>query len=141
MTSYLEKILQVGAGHVMDGLSIHPYPVTGDVGGGSAVGAVQEAEALLRRARQAGLPLWLTETGMSTTGVDAVTPQQQAYALTKLYQRLSAFARVKAIVFHTLFPPPAALGVQEPGFAVVARSGAPTPAFCALGRITGRHVC
>jgi hypothetical protein len=139
LQAFLGHIYRDGGGHYMDAISIHPYPVPGDLSGSSAVAAVQQAIAARDAAGGASTPIWVTETGISSTGPGAVSEVEQASALVRLYERLAAIAAVRMIIFHTLVPPPGAADATGTGFAVLRPNLSPKPAFCALSAMLRGH--
>ena len=82
-------------------------------------------------------PLWVTETGVTTSGPAPATPAGQARGLQTLVRSLFSLPRVRGVWLHTLFDhryetpssPERGFGVLEPAGA---QPGRPKPAFCAL---------
>jgi hypothetical protein len=135
LPDFLRGIYRNGGGPYMDAISLHPYPEPGDTTGASAVAAVRQALAVLHTVGDHLRPVWVTETGISTTGRGAVTEAEQAAALIHLYDSLRAIPAVRVVIFHTLLPQPAAANDPETGFAILHRDMRPTPAFCALSSL------
>jgi hypothetical protein len=126
---YLDAVFRAGAGHAMDAISLHPYALS-DPSGASAVESVE----LVRRLRDAaGLsaPLWLTETGTTTTGDGAVTEAEQAEIVATLDRRLSA-SGAEMVLFHTLIETPHGAAHRETGYGLVRQDFTPKPSACVL---------
>jgi hypothetical protein len=125
----------------MDALSLHAYPDPGDTSGDSAVANAEAVRAVAKKR----FPLWVTETGVSTTGSQAVSEEAQALTLTSVSTKLPAVPRVRMVLVHTLVDPPGAVGDAETGFGVVRRASLPAiepalqpkSAYCALRQAWG----
>jgi len=115
-----------------DGFAVHIYP--------------DEAfEATFEDARSAvpdGVPLWITETGVTTTGPSARTARAQAAELADVLARFYAEERVQGVWVHTLYDdagsPPDSM---NRGYGVMGLGGERKPAYCALARAAGRRAC
>ncbi len=129
---FVRGILRHDAARAMDVLSIHAYPDPGDVGGASAMRAVFEARQVLEDADAVELPIWITETGMTTTGPGAVSEPEQSAALSNLLHRMRAVEPVEMVAFHTLIDPLRGPESRESGFGVVASDLRPKPAYHVL---------
>jgi hypothetical protein len=84
--------------------------------------------------------VWITETGLSTSGPEAVTGTEQANGIVQIVQKLFGDPGVAGVYIHTQYDVlvgPA--GSAEHGYGVLrARSvlpGVPKPAFCALRKM------
>ena len=128
---FLRSVFEAGAAGAMDAISVHAYPA-GDVTGSRAVSAVQE----LRQARDtwgdSSKPLWVTETGVSTTGPTLVSEVTQAAVLQAVDSRLRAEPGVEMLLIHTMVDPQLGPASQESGFGVVRSDLSRKPAFCVL---------
>jgi hypothetical protein len=81
----------------------------------------------------AATPLWVTETGISTTGFDERfrrTEADQATGIVDLYRRLKPEPDVNAILINSLVDQLADPG--ENGFGLVRADLSRKPAYCAL---------
>jgi hypothetical protein len=119
-----------------DALSMHDYDIAG--------AAPTWFDDTLTTARgalaAAGLtkPLWVTETGVTTTGAAGLTAQAQAARLVAELTDLGRQPDVRAALIHTVVPTPGDPGNRDYGFAVMNSDGTPKPAYCALA--LARHV-
>ena len=128
-----------------DGLGYHPYPAQVDGGIESLDdGAFADGLEGFRdgyREADPGARVWITETGVSTSGDpatgEAASPKGQAAGLRMLVQRLLGLREVDALYLHKLYDvnsePDSS---RERGFGVMVSAGAdpgqPKPAFCML---------
>ena len=129
---FMQRVYAAGAGNAMDALTVHAY-AGGDPTGGRAVDDVAAVRAVRDATGNASTPLWVTETGASTTGLGALSELDQATRLTLLDTRLRAAAGVEMLLVHTLVDPPAAPTSREAGFGVVRSDLSKKPSYCALG--------
>ncbi|MEA2126415.1 MAG: polysaccharide biosynthesis protein PslG, partial [Solirubrobacteraceae bacterium] len=127
---FLRGMYANGARGLMDGISLHPYPF------GRFHGGVYETIDATLAARDAAgdrTPLWLTETGLSTT--DGYNAVQQAMVLGDLVPRLRRRPEVRGVFVHTLVDPARPNPADpEDGFGIMRGPRAVKPAFCALAR-------
>ena len=127
-----------------DALAFHPYP---SQSGGQLQGLDDGVFAALfedfragYRARDPGAQVWITETGLTTSGPDAVSPQTQADGIVPLVRKLLTMRRVKAVYVHSEYDlttrpqssPQRGFGLLTTGGS---RAGTPKPAFCALRKL------
>lgn len=137
---FLRSLYAEGAREATDALSIHVYPEKP---------GTPAADEVLRRARSIrdangdrGKPLWITETGATTTGPDRVSPARQAALLAALHRGLERQRDVQMVLVHTLLDPPLERSNPEAGYGVLDSRGRRKPAFCALARaVAARHRC
>jgi hypothetical protein len=121
----------------VDALALHPYGLLKD-----GVGPVEASVDLYEQGREAteavapDLPVWVTEIGLTTAGLSAVSPEEQAEGLEQLVTTL-ADDDVPVIAIHRFFDDPESELKFEQGFGVVDGSGAPKPAFCAAADALG----
>jgi hypothetical protein len=118
----------------MDVLSLHAYAEQGDTSGQSAVENAEAVRAALGDRRK---PIWITETGVTTTGSHAMSEQAQALTLLRITELLPAIPSVKMVLIHTLVEPPRGLLSPETGFGIVRPGLRPKPAYCALSASMG----
>ncbi len=139
---FLRRMYAAGAAGKMDALSVHPYPWA--LSQSLTVRSLDQAREARDRAGDRNVPLWVTEIGLSTGGLDqryAFSPNDQARGLTGLYQTLAAMDDVDAILFHTLLGADSGPASREAGYAVLNPNRSPKPAYCALGRTRGVDAC
>ena len=125
-----------GARGLMDGLSVHPYP-----GGRGPAGIYDAIDATIetRDTAQDDTPLWITETGASTTG--DYSESAQAAVLGDIVPRLLRRPGVAGVYLHTLADPSERTFTIEDGYGIVRSSGTPKPAFCTLTAVFGEPEC
>ena len=125
-----------------DGLSIHPYPSLAELDefSGRFLTTIRQARAV-RNQHDPGRKLWVTETGMTTTGSFGVSERNQARVDVRAMDYLAAQPDVAATIIYTLIE--AKWNSQAPyekGYGIVAREGGtltPKQAFCAFARRAG----
>jgi hypothetical protein len=93
-------------------LGLHLYPGGMQIGQGSPwAQGWNSVVTALRDNADASREVWMSETGMSTTGSGSVTPAEQADILRRQYNRLMTMdsagpterrVNVRAVIFHTL---------------------------------------
>ena len=135
--TYARRVYAAGGARCWDIANFHPYPGTQTAfGAGSSIAYVFD---LFRRARRDygdTDPIWVTETGYTTTGTDPVTESVQAASSRRLYNRLVTMSDVGAVLFHTLrdapFPtaPYSSPSAPEYGYGFFRRDWNPKPVFC-----------
>jgi len=110
---YVRCLFEVGGlrANDFDAFSVHAYPraTAGRVEAPTRDSAVVEqarAAADAVHAYAPGARIWITETGVSTTGPDAVSPREQARATCATWRALRRQPGVDAVIFHTLFDAP-----------------------------------
>ncbi len=165
---FLEAMYRNGAAGFMDGIGIHPYPITLRERGTSRYdpNVVTQTLDRLRAVRDAAgdnSPLWVTEVGASTqTGPGyppALTEEEQSRMLIGLMRGFVRAEDVATVLIHRLIDPPRdpALGTVtevttpysvsvyypiEAGFGVHRTDGTPKAAACAIAReLGGSLVC
>jgi hypothetical protein len=131
-----------------DAFSLHAYPPASGgrverLGAGSSFQAQVAATADAVRAFAPRTRLWVTETGVSTSGPRAVAGAEQARATADLWRTLAARADVDGVVFHALFDVPALPATDaEQGYGWVGLDpGGRTrakPVVAALAALSGR---
>ena len=135
LTDFLRRTYSSGARRHFDALAFHAYPSGPRLG---AVGrALREVKTIAARFGDAGVPLWVTETGISTTDPRPhfdVDLDEQAHTVTEAV-RILRRAGVKVVLVHTLLEPDRDSTAR--GFGLVALDGRPKPAFCHLARLAG----
>lgn len=131
-----------------DAIGSHLYPLQDDgrveaLDRGTFARQVSDVRLGVRWA-DADAPLWITETGISTTGPDAVGPARQGGAVTRSVRKLLAMPDVDAVFVHTLYDPRQFEDdSRETGFGLLQTRdpGAPArpkPGWCILASLTAR---
>jgi hypothetical protein len=114
-------------------LGFHAYPITASLTTiPRTLAAVRDIPA---RFGDPNVPLWVTETGLSTTDPDPrsrVTEREQANALVATIRALRRGGS-RMVLVHTLLENPAG-SARGVGWGLVTQSGRRKPAFCALAR-------
>ncbi len=137
LAEFLRRIYGAGARGNFDVLGFHAYPES------VRQDAIPHTLAAVRdipaQAGHGRVPLWVTETGLSTGDPNPryrATLDEQASGLITTVRALRR-AGVRVVLVHTLLESFRRGGRREHGFGVVREDGTPKPAFCALARETG----
>jgi hypothetical protein len=125
---YLQAMYDNGIKGHMDAIAVHPYPH--DVDFGLAFKALSITKET-RTANGDDVPLWLTEYGLSTTGPEAVSENDQATSLPALYNAFKADPEIDGIYVHSLVGFATALP-EDAGWGMVRADLTPKPAYCAF---------
>lgn len=133
---FVRAIYEAGGGEAMDVLSVHAYPDPGDWTGRSAAAALEEVRSVQEDFDGADQPIWVTETGVSTSGPEAVSEQAQALTVVRLYEAL-ADAGAATVLFHTLVSARGDPSNPETGYGLVSSELEAQPAYCALADALG----
>jgi polysaccharide biosynthesis protein PslG len=129
---YLQDMYNDGAKGYMNGLSIHPYP--GDIDWWYTYKAISMTTEV-RDANGDSVPLWITETGMSTEGFSAA---EQAEVDANLIRPLLSYPGVAGVYLNTLVEPT----IDGQGFGLLGPTLAPTSTFCAVaGAFDTSYTC
>lgn len=141
--TYVARMRQAGlSGADYDGVAAHVYPGERDGQMAPLDGAFGAAMDNLRAAAGEGSRLWITETGVTSSGPGNVSPREQARGLVEVVGELLAMDDVAGVWVHTLYDATGAPSSDpERGYGVIrahgARPGTPKAAFCALRAHTG----
>jgi hypothetical protein len=143
LREFLGAVLQGGGRRHLDAIGIHTYPRTVDVTG--AEHAVDTAVSVRDATGAGGVPVWVTETGLSTTG-DGLLPGfsegQQADGVASLYRALRGRKDVGGVLFHTLVSPRGDVSSSAPGYGLLRGDLSPKPAYCSLVHlVVGGSTC
>ena len=128
---FLRRVFVAGAAGALDAITLHAY-AGGDPTAERAVTDVANVRATRDAYGDPSKPLWVTETGGSTTGLGALSEVDQATRLTLLDTRLRSAPGVEMLIVHTLIDPPTDPGSRETGFGVVRPDFSKRPSYCAL---------
>jgi hypothetical protein len=137
---FLRRAYETGGLQAADAIGAHPYPSGGfrDDYLGSVRARLYEQLSVMSEFGDAGKPIWVTETGVSTSsGKDGFNSSQQADALIRIYSLLRRVANLPVVVFHRFVDGPQGTSV-EAGYGVVGADGTPKPAYCAVADFRGR---
>jgi hypothetical protein len=144
---FLRAMYAAGAAGSMDAIGAHPYPIAAGPGGQSRydVGAVEADLQRLRAVRDdaghSSTPIWITETGASTSSAGGFPPglsqAQQAKDLSETLHDAEADGDVRVVLIHRLggmhaTPAVGPLGRLQAGFGVFDAAGRPKRAACTL---------
>jgi polysaccharide biosynthesis protein PslG len=138
---FLRRAYRAGGPQHADAIGAHPYPLRSydEAYLGSVRTKLRGYRSVMRRFGDAGKPLWVTETGVSTLGKDeGYTQDQQAKALVRIYSLFRRASKVPVVIFHKLFDTPEHNLLKERGYGVVDGDGNPKPAYCAIAAARGR---
>jgi Cellulase (glycosyl hydrolase family 5) len=130
--TFLGRMYAAGLKGNADGISVHDYPSDMDLGW------FFKTLTELRDVRDYhgdDVPVWMTETGVTTTGTtpDNLGDYGQAVLLPRLYGLARQMPDVRAVIVHTMVEPTRyALGSAERGFGMIDASLVPKAGFCAL---------
>jgi hypothetical protein len=133
LSDFLEGVYANGGGESFDALGFHAYP--GTIAFEEFDRTLSQVRSVAARHGDSDKPLWVTETGFTTTGSNErfrVTAEQQAAGIVELYRRLKRQPDVEAIVFNALIELPGSSGDGEKGYGVIDAGGRKKPAYCAL---------
>lgn len=131
---FLAPVLRGGG---MDAIGVHVYPFK--PGSPSAPEVLAQVRAARRTRRT---PMWVTETGATTTGPHGVSEARQGPVLSGLYRYLARQRDVRAVLLYSLFDPPGR-GADDPerGYGLLDVRGRPKPAACFVARAVTRRPC
>lgn len=129
-TQFIRDVMSGPDAPAVDAIALHPYSLFQE---GDAVDeSIELYEQGVATAEEVapGVPIWVTEIGLTTEGQYAITPDEQAAGLGAIVGRL-ADDGVPVIAIHRFFDQPDSPLMFERGFGVVDGAGAPKPSFCA----------
>ena len=132
LREFLSTVLESRPGRSFDALAFHIYPR------GGALADLQPTLAIVRELRERFRPdtppLWVTETGFTTTGPAALGEEEQAAEIVGLYRALRGQADVQAVLVNSLVELPADRSLPQTGYGIVRPDLTKKPAYCALVR-------
>jgi hypothetical protein len=131
---FASALVAEGALKNMDALSVHAYAEQSDPSGQSAVANVEAVRSAIGGATE---PIWVTETGVSTTGPAAVSDEAQALALLRVSELLPEVPGVEMVLVHTLVENSQGDESPETGFGVLRPDLQPKPGYCVLAESWG----
>jgi hypothetical protein len=87
----------------LDGISFHMVYQSLDYGAGSLFAkAFDDVRLVSRQNGDQGIPLWITEDALTTSGPNAYNQAQQAAGLLRQYRRTMTMPDVQGFIIHTL---------------------------------------
>lgn len=99
---FLGSAYRAGARQWFDGLGFHAYVNPAEYTT-KLRAQMERIDSLTSNHRDAGVPVWITETGYGTRGADGVTERRQAANIKGTYRILSSYETVQSVIFHRMF--------------------------------------
>lgn len=135
--TFLRRFLAEGGASHADGIGFHAY--TGRAVSDDYLRALRFEMADLKDAMvdhdAQDLPIWITETGASTTGDAPYTEAEQAAFLSDGYRQFRRIPGIAAVLVHRWRD--SNVSVKESGFGLTRANGGKKPAFCQLADARG----
>ena len=131
---FLRRAYATGGPQQADAIGAHAYPnrrYVEDYLGNIRVNLFRY-KRVMDEFGDAAKPIWVTETGTSTTEDDGFTAEQQADALAKMYTMFRRIENIPVVVFHRFVDQPGSPKLNERGFGVLEANGARKPSYCSL---------
>ncbi len=100
--TFLGSAYGAGAKQWFDGLGFHAY-VNPDEYAKKLHAQMERIESLTRKHDDAGVPVWITETGYGTRDSDGVSERRQAANIKGTYRILSGYETVQSVIYHRMF--------------------------------------
>lgn len=143
MTKFLDGLYRVrGIKNEFEAVSVHPYAKRPR----DVLDILRRARRVMKRRRDAGTPLWVTEVGWTTGGAGlALSPYQatlgqQAAKLSATYRlliRRQGKLRLERVFWHTFRDFSAGADLWTNYMGLFTTGGAPKPAWFAFTQVTG----
>jgi polysaccharide biosynthesis protein PslG len=99
---FLGSAYRAGAKQWFDGLGFHAY-VNPDEYARKLRSQMERIDSLTQNHGDAGVPVWITETGYGTRGSDGVSERRQAAIIKGTYNILSGYDSVQSVIYHRMF--------------------------------------
>jgi hypothetical protein len=131
---FLRYAYETGGPQEADAIGSHPYPqraYTDDYLGNIRI-KLFRYRRVMEEFGDSGKPIWVTETGTSTTEDDGFNADQQADALAQMYTQFRRIENIPVVIYHRFVDQPGHPKANERGFGVVEAGGNRKPAFCAV---------
>jgi polysaccharide biosynthesis protein PslG len=136
---FLRRAYATGGPQLADAIGAHPYP--NRLYGQDFLGNVRthlfRYQAVMNQNGDGATPIWVTETGISTTGKEAFTEEHQAEGLARIYTQFRRIANVPVVVFHRFVDQPSSAKDNERGYGVLNGGGGRKLAYCAVAAARG----
>lgn len=131
---FLSGVFQAGAARSFDALAFHVYPSGASLAG--LAPTLDIVRSLRDRFRADGPPLWVTETGFTTSGPQppGLTEADQAVSLVNLYRTFRGQPDVQAVVINSLLESSGDRTSPNAGYGIVRFDLTKKPAYCELAR-------
>lgn len=134
---FLRRAYATGGPQLADAIGAHPYP--NRLPNQDYLGNVRtnlfRYESVMGQNGDADKPIWVTETGISTAGKEAFSPEQQADGLARMYSQFRRIENVPVVIFHRFVDQPGSPREGERGYGVLSGDGGRKPAYCALAAV------
>ncbi len=127
---------KAGAGRYVDAFAVHPYVFPSNDPNLILSVRLQMAvpKGIAAHFGYPGMPLWVTEFGLSTVGDGRLSLNDQATKLVALYQLLRAIPGVPVVILHRLIDLSPSDPNWQAGMGILNHPGTPKPSYCALAR-------
>lgn len=132
--SFLRRAYATGGPQQADAIGAHAYPnrrYTEDYLGNIRVNLFRY-KRVMDEFGDGAKPIWVTETGTSTTEDDGFNADQQADALAKMYTLFRRIDNIPVVIYHRFVDQPGNPKVNERGFGVLEANGNRKPSYCAV---------
>ncbi|MEX2195841.1 MAG: hypothetical protein WD844_11195 [Thermoleophilaceae bacterium] len=139
---YVRGVYAAGGADCWDRANLHAYPgESTSFGAGTNIARVFRDARMLRSQYGDEDPIWITETGYSTSGPYAVNEATQADGARRLYNRYATMPDVEAVIFHTLRDAATEHYTSqehpEYGFGFLRTNWWPKPVYCHFAGMAG----
>jgi hypothetical protein len=131
---FLRLAYETGGPQEADAIGSHPYPqrrYTDDYLGNVRIKLFRYLR-VMQEFGDGAKPIWVTETGTSTTEDDGFNADQQADALAKMYTQFRRIENIPVVIYHRFVDQPGHPKANERGFGVLESGGNRKPAYCAV---------
>ena len=131
---FLRLAYETGGPQEADAIGSHPYPqrsYTDDYLGNIRMKLFRYRQ-VMGEFGEGAKPIWVTETGTSTTEDDGFNADQQADALAHMYTQFRRIENIPVVIYHRFVDQPGHPKANERGFGVLEAGGIRKPAYCAV---------
>lgn len=134
---FLGAVYLAGGGEYIDAISFHAYVNQMQPSVDSVLSEVARVRWVRDVLGDPATPLWVTETGVSTTGPYPVDMMKQASIVLDIDTELRLEPGVETLLFHTMIEPPVSASSPQRGFGLMTAGFWPKPAICVVARVWG----